>query len=66
MQNLAHYLDEPGMETTNTYIEDRGATGSPLPPKKKNKTKQKTKKQQRSACDQEFHTVPTPHFLGTF
>ena len=47
MQNLAHYLDEPGMETANTYIEDRGATGSPLPPpkKKQNKTKnQKTTK----------------------
>ena len=46
MQNLAHYLDEPGMETANTYIEDRGATGSPLPPQKKqNKTKnQKTTK----------------------
>ena len=44
MQNLAHYLDEPGMETANTYIEDRGATGSPLPPQKKKQNKTKNQK----------------------
>lgn len=62
MQNLAHYLDEPGMETTNTYIEDRGATGSPLPPQKKPKQNKKPKNNKDQPATK--NSTQSPHLTS--